>query len=118
VSVTALDKVAKKVAFLTQVQVELDLRNLQCVHARVERWSSGRLFDVIVSRAFAALAEFVGTTRHLLAPAGHWCAMKGALPEAELRDLDREQPDVEVVRTVKLRVPRLTAERHLIVMRR
>lgn len=114
--VTLLDKVAKKVAFLVQARVELGLANLDCVHARVEQWSGGP-FDAIVSRALSTLVEFVGLTSHLVAPAGHWCAMKGARPDKELRELREAYPEL-VVRTVKLRVPRLAAERHLIVLHR
>ena len=39
--------------------------------------------------------------------------MKGQLPEDELRQLP---PDVEVARTVTLRVPLLEGARHLIVL--
>jgi 16S rRNA (guanine527-N7)-methyltransferase len=112
-----LDKVDKKIAFIRQVQLELGLANVDCVHARAEHWTSAVAFDAIVSRAFATLTDFVGSTRHLLAPGGHWFAMKGALPTPEMRELALLAPDVEVVRAVKLRVPRLPAERHLIVLR-
>lgn len=113
--VTLVDKVQKKVAFLTQAKLELRLSNLECVHARVEE-IGGPGYDLIVSRAFAALDAFVGLTRHLLAPGGWWGAMKGAVPVGELADLRRAHPDVHVVDTVKLAVPRLDAERHLILL--
>jgi 16S rRNA (guanine527-N7)-methyltransferase len=115
--VTLVEKVAKKAAFLVQARLELGLANLDCVHARVEQWSAPGQFDAIVSRAFASLVEFVGLTIHLIAPAGHWFAMKGARPDKELDELRGAYPEL-VVRTVKLRVPRLAAERHLIVLHR
>jgi 16S rRNA (guanine527-N7)-methyltransferase len=113
--VTLVDKVQKKVAFLTQVKLELRLANVDCVHARVEALRPVAPFDVVVARAFASLSELVRLTRHLLAPTGFWFAMKGALPEAELEELG-SVPQVRVIATVKLRVPRLDAERHLIVL--
>jgi 16S rRNA (guanine527-N7)-methyltransferase len=115
--VTLIDKVAKKVAFLVQARLELELANLDCVHARVEQLSVTGRFDAIVSRAFASLVDFVGLTSHLVTPGGHWFAMKGARPDKELDELREAYPEL-VVRTVKLRVPRLAAERHLIVLHR
>lgn len=116
VHVTLVDKVQKKVAFLTQAKLELGLSNVECVHARVETMVTDALFDLIIARAFASLAQLVRVTRHLIASHGWWCAMKGALQSAELDELKRSLPDVEVS-TVKLRVPHLNAERHLVLMR-
>ena len=114
--VTLIDKVQKKIAFLTQAKLELGLDNVTCVHARVEALQTESPFELIVARAFASLAEFVGMTRHLLAKNGWWCAMKGTVPIAELDELKRSMPDVRVARTVRLQVPHLNAERHLVLM--
>ena len=113
--VTLVDKVQKKTAFLTQVKIELGLDNVDCVHSRVEELKPASPFELIVARAFASLAELVGLTRHLLAADGWWLAMKGALPNDELNELARLQPDIRA-RTVRLHVPHLNAERHLILM--
>lgn len=113
--VTLLDKVEKKVAFLRQVQVELRLPNVDVVHARVEQLRAPP-FDVILARAFATLLELVRLSRPLLASGGCWCAMKGTLPRAEIEELERAQLGVRIAQIVKLRVPRLDAERHLIVI--
>lgn len=112
--VTVLDAVQKKTAFLTQAKLELGLANLEAVHARVEAWRPRAVFDVIVSRAFSSLAQFVRLTSHLLAPGGVWAAMKGVLPTAEIADLPA---DAVALATVKLRVPLLDAERHLVLIR-
>jgi 16S rRNA (guanine527-N7)-methyltransferase len=114
--VTLIDKVQKKFAFLTQAKLELALDNVTCVHGRVETLHTESPFELIVARAFTSLFEFVGLTRHLLVKNGWWCAMKGTLPAAELAELKRLMPDVRVVRTVRLHVPHLNAERHLVLM--
>lgn len=114
--VTLIDKVQKKVAFLTQAKVELSLNNVECIHARVETLRPEPPFDMIIARAFASLAEFVRLTRHLLAARGWWCAMKGALPTAELDALESSAPDIRVIDAIRLHVPDLQAERHLILM--
>ncbi|MCA3217019.1 MAG: 16S rRNA (guanine(527)-N(7))-methyltransferase RsmG [Burkholderiales bacterium] len=113
--VTALDKVQKKVAFLTQAKVELRLDNFSAVAARVEAWQAPAPFALIVSRAFASLADFVALTRHLLAREGRWLAMKGHRPGAELAALPA---DIAVIEVRPLRVPGLGEERHLIELKR
>lgn len=115
--VTLVDKVRKKTAFLTQARVELGLANVECVHARAEELKSAP-FDLIVSRAFASLEEFVSVSTRLIAPGGWWAAMKGAVPRAEIAQLAKTFPEVQVVDIVKLDVPRLGAERHLILLQR
>ena len=112
---TLIDKVGKKVAFLQQARVELDLTNIEPVHSRVEDFDAPP-FDLIVARAFSSLTDFVRSTRRLLAAAGTWCAMKGSVPVAEIRQLEQAGLGVRLARTVKLNVPRLHAERHLLLI--
>lgn len=114
--ITLLDKVRKKVAFLSQARLELALTNVECLHGRVEELAATPPFDLIVSRAFASLPELVRLTRHALANGGWWCAMKGTRPTAELDALKTQAPDVRVVDQIRLRVPHLDAERHLILL--
>lgn len=115
--VSCVDAVGKKATFVRQVAAELRLPNLRGLHARVETLSSdGAGYDVITSRAFASLNDFVSLTRHLLAPAGVWMAMKGKLPDEELAALPA---NVEVFHVEQLSVPGLDdAQRCLIWMRR
>lgn len=110
--VTLVDAVQKKCAFLTQARVELDLGNVEVVHARVEVLRDPG-FDVIVSRALASLTQFTAWTRHLLKRDGVWLAMKGRLPEAELDELP---DDVRAVAVIPLAVPGLGQQRHLVEM--
>jgi 16S rRNA (guanine527-N7)-methyltransferase len=112
--VTCVDTVAKKAGFVRQVAAELGLRNLRAEHARVEALDASRPFDIITSRAFASLRDFVTLTRHLLAPGGAWLAMKGAQPEDELAALP---PDIEVFHVEPLAVPGLDARRCIVWMR-
>jgi 16S rRNA (guanine527-N7)-methyltransferase len=111
--VVCVDTVGKKAAFVRQVAVELQLTNLRAEHARVEQLAPGG-FDVVTSRAFASLADFVTLTRAQLSPQGIWLAMKGKQPTDELAALPS---DVEVFHVEQLSVPQLAAERCLIWMR-
>jgi 16S rRNA (guanine527-N7)-methyltransferase len=111
--VTLLEANHKKSAFLTQAIGELHLANARIVTERVESWRTDARFDTIVSRAFADLAEFVGSSRHLLARGGVFAAMKGVHPFEEIERLPRGYAVVDVV---KLDVPGLDAERHLVLV--
>lgn len=111
--VTLIDSIAKKTAFLLQAKAELGLGNVQVITSRVEDFRPEAPFDVITSRAFSDLKEFVSLTRHLLKPGGRWLAMKGLLPHEEIATL----PDwVKVSANHMLAVPGLEASRHMIVL--
>ena len=113
--VTLNDIVHKKTAFQSQAKLQLGLNNLSVVTGRVENIRPGAevpgLFDVIVSRAFAELSDFVTLARHLVAGNGRIWAMKGIRPDAEIARLPA---DTKVCCIERLRVPMLDAERHLI----
>ena len=53
ISVTLLDSVNKKVAFMNDVIADLGLKNIEAVHARIEDFPHKGEFDVAVSRAVA-----------------------------------------------------------------
>jgi 16S rRNA (guanine527-N7)-methyltransferase len=110
--VTCVDAVAKKASFIRQVAAELGLPNLQATHQRVEAMP-GR-YDLITSRAFATLADFIALSRDRLSPGGCWAAMKAHLSDEER---DAVPPDVEVFHVEPLVVPGLDAARCLVWMR-
>ena len=107
--ITLVDAVQKKAAFLTQAALELKLANVTVHHARVEQLRGS--YRVITSRAFAALADFVGWTRHLLAADGFWLAMKARIDPAELQALPN---DLSCSAVLPIDVPGLGEQRHLI----
>lgn len=113
VSVTCVDAVAKKMAFVQQVATELKLPNLKALHARVETLTDK--YDVITSRAFATLLDFVTGSRAALKPAtGVWLAMKAKDTSAEVAELPA---DVAVFHVEQLSVPGLDAERCIVWIR-
>jgi 16S rRNA (guanine527-N7)-methyltransferase len=113
--VTLNDIVHKKTAFLTQAKVSLGLTRVSVVTGRVELLQLGvdiaQRFDMIVSRAFADLVDFVTMVRPLVTPGGVIWAMKGVRPDAEIARLPEWAIVEEVIR---LDVPMLAAERHLL----
>jgi 16S rRNA (guanine527-N7)-methyltransferase len=113
--VSMIDTVHKKTAFLTQAKAELQLGNISVYTARVEQLQVEQQFDVITSRAFAELNDFINWSNHLLQPGGRYIAMKGVMPQDEIARL----PDGwKVEKTQALKVPGLDAERHLIFIER
>lgn len=113
VAVTCVDAVSKKAAFVQQVAASLKLPNLKGVHARVETLTGP--FDVICSRAFASLPDFVTWSGEALAEAGVWMAMKGKMPTEELASLPTF---ASVFHVEQLQVPGLDAERCMIWMKK
>jgi len=111
--VSCVDTVGKKAAFIRQVAAELRLPRLQAQHARVEQLKVAP-FDVVTSRAFSSLADFVTLTSALLKPGGCWMAMKGRVPDEEIAVLPA---GVEVFHVEHLTVPGLDAQRCLVWMR-
>ena len=113
--VSMIETVHKKTAFLTQAKAELGLDNVAVHTARVEQLQAPRKFDVITSRAFAELADFVNWSSHLLQDGGCFIALKGVVPHAEIARLPAAW---KVTHITPLQVPGLDAERHLIRIER
>lgn len=111
-AVTLCDANTKKTAFLQQAAIELGLDNVSVAAGRVEKLA-GKQADIVSSRAFAELADFVSLTRSLPAAGGRWAAMKGVYPHAEIARLPQW---ARVVSVDKLTVPGLDAERHMVLL--
>ena len=106
-----LDSNGKRTRFLTQATAELRLPNVSVVRSRVGEYQPVTLFNSVVSRAFATLAELVADAGRLCAPTGRLLAMKGVFPDDELARLPSAY---RVVGVYPLQVPHLDAERHLV----
>lgn len=110
---TLLDSAGKKTRFLFQVKQQLALNNVEIKNCRVENHQPAQLYDGVISRAFASLQDMTRVCRHLLASHGHLWAMKGVLPEDELREIAQEYT---VEHCHFLKVPGVDAQRCLLVL--
>lgn len=115
VHVTVLESSHKKAAFLQQAKLELKLDNVSVVCERVESWRPGRRFEIVISRAFSNLAEFVHVAERHVANDGRIAAMKGAYPREEIARLPIGW---RVSQAIPLAVPGLRAQRHLLLLAR
>jgi 16S rRNA (guanine527-N7)-methyltransferase len=110
-----IDIVHKKTAFLNQVKAELELGNVTVYTKKVQELQVKTPYDVITSRAFADLSDFVNWSGHLLAEGGRFIALKGTAPAEERERL----PDPWKVNELQpLQVPGLDAQRHLVFIGR
>lgn len=104
-----LDSNSKKTRFVQQVCIELGLKNVRCVHDRIERYQPQQKFDTVTARAFTSLPALLTLTRHLLTTGGQLLAMKSKEIDALLRD------DFQFHRVETLLVPELEATRNLVI---
>ncbi|EKN4687396.1 16S rRNA (guanine(527)-N(7))-methyltransferase RsmG [Yersinia ruckeri] len=112
---TLLDSLGKRVRFLRQVQHELGLNNIEPVQSRVEDFSGEPGFDGVISRAFASLDDMLSWCHHLPSrPEGRFYALKGVCPDDELATLPK---GIQLESVVRLLVPELDGERHLIILK-
>lgn len=113
-SVTLIDANLKMTRFSEAAVRELAISNVRVIRDRVEALPADQ-FDQAISRAYAAAADFLSATGHLVRPGGEWLAMKGRLDETELRAVP---PHFVRTQTHPLRIPGLDAERHLLIFQR
>ncbi len=113
--VVVLDSNGKKARFMRHAVRTLGLSNVEVIEDRAEDYAPSALFDVIVSRAFASLAEFVDCTRRALSADGRWLAMKGKVTDEESAVLP---PEMTIETIHSLTVPGLEEARSLVVLRR
>ncbi|TCM63719.1 16S rRNA m(7)G-527 methyltransferase [Acinetobacter calcoaceticus] len=111
-----LDSNGKKIRFLKQLIADLKLQNVIAVQTRVENQDSiaslGQ-FDVVTSRAFASLTDFVEAAQPYMHAESQIAAMKGLVPHDEIAAL-KDQWQCKII---ELSVPRLDEQRHLLVLK-
>ncbi len=109
--ISLLDSNGKKTRFLFQASTQLNLKNIVVINDRVENYQSPKSFDIVVSRAYSSLAQFINQARHLLGEKSKLLAMKGHYPQAELDELPE---DFKLLETHELQIPGEAGARHLL----
>ena len=108
-----LDSLGKRISFIRNAVRELELTNVEAVLSRAEEYQPDHQFDGVLSRAFASLKEMTDWCHHLPKKEGHFYALKGLCHDEEVQALEGKFMVKEVV---KLHVPELVGERHLIIL--
>ena len=115
-SLTLIEAIRKKTAFLQHVRGKLKLKNIDVQSDRVENVAlqqTGR-FDAVISRAFTNLARFLELSLPLLKPDGLVFAMKAKRADEELSAVCKE--DWKLLADEVLLIPNLSVERRLLVL--
>jgi 16S rRNA (guanine527-N7)-methyltransferase len=113
--IALLDSNGKKTRFLFQAKMQLGLSNLTIVESRVEQYQPTELYDAVVSRAFASLADMVQVCEHLLSPDGSFFAMKAATVGSEITDMKKATHDRFSVTAIhELAIPGLNESRSVV----
>ena len=109
IKVSLIDKVGKKITFIKRISAELEIKNIETYHDRVELLNSEEKYDGIISRAFSNMEVFIKSTKHLIKRQGVWYGMKSK------KILDDEMVSINDPWALeKLDVPFLQAERYLV----
>lgn len=109
-----LDSLGKRITFIKNALRELGIKNVTPVQSRVEEYAEGQ-FDGVLSRAFASLNDMVSWCYHLPADNGKFYALKGVYDEQEIAEIKQS---IQLVEVIKLEVPELVGERHLVVLQK
>ncbi|MEP0355549.1 MAG: 16S rRNA (guanine(527)-N(7))-methyltransferase RsmG [Paraglaciecola sp.] len=110
-----LDSLGKRVRFMKQVAHELNIKNIEPIQSRVEDYIPTFKIDGVLSRAFASLKDMLHWCQHLVDSHGVYLALKGQLPLDELEELPSS---FTLQETIKLDVPGLDGERHIVKIKK
>ncbi|MCL5260359.1 MAG: 16S rRNA (guanine(527)-N(7))-methyltransferase RsmG [Gammaproteobacteria bacterium] len=104
-----LDSNRKKTTFIQHAILTLGIKNVTVVQNRIEQFQFASGFVTIVTRATTKIKVLIALTKHLGNENSQLLIMKGKYPEHELSE-------VHGAKVVKLHVPELQAERHLVIV--
>ena len=108
---TLVDAVGKKIRFVSHVCRQLELANVQAVHARVQALTPAVAFDTILARAYAGLPALIADVQHLAGAEARVVALKGMYPQEELAALPAGW---RLEHAASPQIPGLHATRHLL----
>jgi 16S rRNA (guanine527-N7)-methyltransferase len=111
--VTSVESRNKKAQFQMYVANKLGLKNFTVENVRIEEFNPKDKFAMVVARAFSSIENLVKGSKDAIAPNGRWLAMKGLVPEEEMKILKKLNLKSD---TYALKVPELDAQRNLIVI--
>lgn len=110
--VTLLDSNQKKTRFLRFVKRQMKISNIEIVCERVEKYQPNTAYDVVISRAFSEVGQFLKLAGHLCAQGGGVYAMKGPREESEK---NANVHGYKLVKDIDIDVPFLDATRRLLI---
>ncbi len=110
--ITLLDSNQKKTRFLRFVKRQMNLKNIEVVCERVEKYQPNFSYDVVISRAFSEVGQFLKLSNHLCSNKGKIYAMKGPRKESEYNAIVY---GFKLIDDIDINVPFLDATRRLLI---
>ncbi|MEE8366184.1 MAG: 16S rRNA (guanine(527)-N(7))-methyltransferase RsmG [Gammaproteobacteria bacterium] len=108
-----LDSNGKKTRFMLQAIALCGIDNAQVVKCRVEGYHAPEPFDVVVSRAYASLANYCQSVAHLVENRTRLMTMKTGLDAQEAEALDSRYYELH---ETHLKVPGIAGKRSLVII--
>jgi len=125
---TLLDSNSKKTRFVTQVVIELGLKNVDVITGRAENSNINQQFNTVMCRATFALGDFLSKTYQHCVNKGLFLALKGSYPKQEIdavfssaggqNKYGELAKKITIEKTESIQVPGLEAERHVVLLRK
>ena len=110
-----LDSNNKKIIFLNHVKINLNIKNIDLVHERIEDFNNEDGFDTVICRSYGSLSTIYSNSKRHLRDKGIIIAMKGKDPFKEVEDLQAIDKNIHI-EIQNLNVPGLSAERHAVII--
>ena len=122
VRMTLLDSLGKRITFLQEVCEDLNLTDIQCVHARAEEFAAAHRqeFDFAVSRAVANLSVLCELCLPLVKVGGYFLSMKSVDSDEELEQAQKAIRTLggTVERTVDYQIPGTDVKHRVILIKK
>lgn len=122
--VTIVDSLAKRLTFLKELIVKLDLIDVELVHGRAEDVGQNKLyrekFDIVTARAVAKMSVLSEYCLPLVKKGGYFVALKGPKAEDELDEGKKALAVLggKLIKDEELTLPETTEERTLVLVKK
>lgn len=119
--VTLVDSLNKRIEFLKTVIKELDLKNIEAIHARVEDYAKSNIekYDVVTSRAVASLNILLEYNIPLIKVNKYFIAYKGNISREILDSKNAlEKLNAKIEKIEEFKLPIEESERSLIKIKK
>ncbi len=114
--VTLIDSLQKRVNYLNTIIKDLNLSDIEAIHARGEDYKGK--FDLVTSRAVANIEKLVKYTMHLVSPTGIFVAMKGDIDNELTEEIKNKLSKKYIITKIeKFILPIEESKRSLVVMK-
>ena len=119
--ITLIDSLNKRIEFLKFVINELELKDIEAIHARCEEYGikNREIFDIATARAVAPLNILLEYSIPMLKVNGYFVPMKANISQEIIESKNAlEKLDCEIISQVEFELPKEQSKRTLIKIRK